>query len=107
MIKVLILYSNKEGARFDMRYYLEKHMPQSISLLCTHPGFRGVSVERGVNGGIPGSEATYIAVCEYVFNSAEEFMEAFLPHAEVLQNDIPNYTDIAPVIQINEILISR
>jgi conserved hypothetical protein len=107
MIKVVILYPNKEGARFDMRYYIEKHMPNSIALLSSHPGFRSVSVERGVGGAAPGSQAEYVAMCEYGFNSVEEFLEAFMPHAEELQGDIPNYTDVEPVIQFNELLISR
>jgi len=29
-IKISILYPNKPGARFDMRYYVETHMPRSI-----------------------------------------------------------------------------
>lgn len=107
MTKILILYPDKEGARFDMQYYLEKHMPDSIALLSTHPGFRAVSVERGVGGAVPGSKAAFVAVCEYLFTSAEDFLEAFMPHAKRLQDDIPNYTDITPLIQINEVLISK
>jgi hypothetical protein len=34
-------------------------------------------------------------------------MAAFAPNAAALQGDIPNYTDVAPVIQVNEVLISR
>jgi len=34
-------------------------------------------------------------------------MAAFLPHATRLQGDLPNYTDIKPVIQVSEVLISR
>jgi hypothetical protein len=30
-----------------------------------------------------------------------------MPHAAELQGDMPNYTDIAPLIQINEVLIAR
>jgi hypothetical protein len=31
------------------------------------------------------------------------FTDAFLPHADELQGDIPNYTDIAPIIQVSEL----
>jgi hypothetical protein len=32
---------------------------------------------------------------------------AFGPHAATLQDDIANYTDVAPVFQFNEMKISR
>lgn len=107
MIKISILYPNKEGSRFDMGYYIEKHMPVSIDLLGAHPGFKGVSVERGIGGALPGTDAAFVAMCHFLFNSADEFLEAFMPHAPTLQGDMPNYTDIEPVIQFNEVLITK
>lgn len=82
-------------------------MPMSIELLSVHPGFRGVSVEHGLGGAVPGTDAAFIAMCHFLFDSAENFMAAFMPHAAALQGDMPNYTDIEPVIQVNEVLISR
>ena len=107
MVRISILYPNQKGSRFDMAYYIEKHMPQSIRLLSAHPGFKGVSVEKGLEGADPGSEPAYVALCHFLFESVEAFMAAFLPHAPELQGDIPNYTDVTPVIQINEVLISN
>ena len=107
MTKISILYPNNKGARFDLRYYIGTHMPLSIELLSTHPGFKGVSVERGLGGAEPGSAAAYIAMCHFLFDSIEDFMAAFAPHAARLQGDMPNYTDTKPVIQFNEVLISR
>jgi len=107
MIKISILYPNNKGARFDVRYYIDKHMPMSLELLSAHPGFRGVSVEHGLGGGMPETAATYIAMCHYQFDAVENFMAAFTPHAAALQGDMPNYTDIEPVIQVSEVLISR
>lgn len=107
MIKISILYPNNKGARFDLRYYIDKHMPISIGLLSAHHGFRCVSVEHGLGGGITGTEAAYVAMSHYQFDTVENFMAAFTPHAAVLQGDMPNYTDIEPVIQVNEVLIFR
>lgn len=107
MIKISIFYPNKEGSRFDMDYYLNTHMPLSIELLSAHPGFKGVSVERGLGGGAPGVEPTYIAMCHYLFDTFESFLEAFNPNGPVLQGDMPNYTDIETIIQISEVAISR
>jgi len=107
MVKISILYPNRPGARFDVRYYVETHMPRSIELLGAHPGFLGVSVERGVGGALPGSEAAYVAMCHFAFRSADDFLAAFMPHAAELQGDMPSYTDIEPVIQVNEVLIAK
>lgn len=107
MIRITILYPNNKGSKFDVSYYVETHMPMSIKLLSAHPGFKGVSVERGLGGAVPGSEPTYIAMCHFLFDTVEDFLAAFMPNAEVLQGDMPNYTDIEPVIQFNEVLIFR
>jgi uncharacterized protein (TIGR02118 family) len=105
MVKISILYPFNPSARFDFDYYIERHMPRSIELLSAHPGFRAVSVERGVSGAEPGSPPVYTAACFYTFDTVESFLAAFMPHAAELQGDMPNYTDIGSQIQINEILI--
>jgi len=107
MTKISILYPNNKGSWFDMGYYVDTHMPLSVELLSTHPGFRGVSVERGVGGAEPGTDAAYTAMCHILFDSVEDFMAAFVPHATTLQGDIKNYTDITPVIQVSEVVYSR
>lgn len=107
MIKVSIFYPNTQGARFDVDYYLQKHMPMSIDKLSASRGFRGVSVERGVGGERPGSAPTYIAMCHYLFDSADDFIAAFQQHAALLQGDMPNYTDIPAVIQFSVVDITK
>jgi len=105
MIKVTILYPNKKGGRFDFDYYLKRHMPMSIERHGS--ALRGVTVERGLSGTIPNSQPTYVAICHLFFDSVDAFLQAFMPHAEVLQGDIPNYTNIEPVIQFSEVEIHR
>ena len=82
-------------------------MPRSIELLSAHPGFRGVTVERGVGGTEPCTPPKYVAACFYTFDSIDSFIDAFMPHAEELQGDIPHYTDIPSEMQYNEILIMK
>ena len=106
MIKVSILYPARADGRFDFAYYLQTHMPLSIRLLSAHPGFRGVSVERGLGGALPGAAPAFVASCQFLFASAEQFLDAFQPHAAVLQGDMRNYTDIEPLIQFNEVLVA-
>jgi uncharacterized protein (TIGR02118 family) len=105
MVRISILYPQRATARFDLRYYVKTHMPLSIERLSVHPGFKGVSVEGGVSSAAPDSDPPYVALCQYLFDSLDAFLEAYLPHAELLQADMSNYTDVEPVIQVSEVLI--
>lgn len=107
MLNISSIYPNKEGSRFDFDYYLNVHMPMSIECLSGAKGFRGVSVERGVSVDNPKIESSFVAMCHYYFDSVEYFLRAFEPHAQTLQADITNYTDIEPIIQINEVEIRK
>ena len=68
---------------------------------------KGVSIEHGMGGVQPGTQPAYIVMCNYTFDFAEAFLAAFMPHAQVLQGDMPHYTDIEPVMQFSEIKISQ
>ena len=105
MIKVNIFYPNTEGGWFDLEYYLNTHMPMAIEKLGS--SLKGVSIEHGVSGAQPGTQPAYVVMCNYTFDSVEAFLAAFIPHAQVLQGDIPNYTDIEPAIQFSEIKMRR
>jgi len=107
MVKVSIMYPHAPGAAFDMDYYLQTHMPMSIARLSAHPGFHGVSVERGVAAPQSGLPPVYVALCHFLFTSADDFVAAFMPHAAALQADIPNYTAIAPVVQFSTVEIAQ
>ena len=105
MIKLSVLYPNLEEKKFDLEYYLKKHMPLSISKF--GDALKGVSVDYGMNGGIPGTKAPYIAMAHFIFDSVGAFVEAFQPHAAIFQGDIKNYTDVEPVYQISEVKIYK
>ena len=106
MVKISNLYPNRDGSRFDMNYYVKTHMPMAIEKLSAGKGYQGVSVERGVSGALPGSAPAYAAMCHFHFDSVENFMAAFMAHASALMADMPNYTDVEPVIQVNEIALT-
>jgi uncharacterized protein (TIGR02118 family) len=103
MIKVSVLYPNTPGARFDMSYYVKKHMPM-VREKCG-PACHSIAAEGGVSGGEPGSKAPYIAAGHLTFDSVAAFEKAFGPHATEILGDIPNYTNTQPVIQIAEITL--
>ena len=101
MINVSILYPFKEGGHFDLEYYLKIHMPLSIEKL--RPALLGVSIEHGLSTAGSDAPPVFIVICQLRFDSIEAFFEAFSPHAELLQDDIKNYTDIDPLIQFSEV----
>ena len=104
MITVSVLYPNKDGARFDMTYYLAKHIPMVKKVLGS--ALKGVTVEQGVGGGAPGSKAEYSTICHLRFDSIQSFQSSFGPHAEAIQKDVPNYSSIPPIVQISEVKLS-
>lgn len=104
MITVNVLYPNQDGAKFDMNYYLGKHIPMVKKLL--GPALKGVVVEQGVSGGAPGTKAEYSVLCHLRFDSVEAFQTAFGPHAAQVQADVRNYASAAPVIQLSEVKLS-
>lgn len=101
MIKVSIYYPNRPGSRFDVDYYTNVHMPLAMKLLVC--AVKAVSVEIGVSGATAGQPPPFRAVAAFTCESVRAFSEAFLPHAAELQGDIPNYTDIEPVIQVSHV----
>jgi uncharacterized protein (TIGR02118 family) len=101
MIKVSVLYPNKGDAKFDMNYYVTKHMPmvrQKLGAAC-----KGVAAEQGIAGGAPGTPPAFVAMGHLLFDSADAFQKAMAPHASEIMGDIPNYTNIQPVIQISDV----
>jgi len=103
MVKVTVLYPNNPGSRFDVEYYLNTHMPMSARLLGA--AIKAITVDIGVSGAGPDQLPPFAAICGFTCETAQDFMDAFSPVAAQLQGDIPNYTDIAPVIQISDIRI--
>jgi uncharacterized protein (TIGR02118 family) len=101
VIKVNVLYPNTADSRFDMPYYLSKHIPMVQDKLGA--ALKGISVEQGLGGVQPGSPPAYVAMGHLLFDSVEAFQQAFEPHAEAIVGDIPNYTNTQPTIQISEV----
>lgn len=103
MIKVSVLYPNDPGVTFDMGYYCDSHVPMVRSKL--GDSCRNVAVEEGVVGGQADAPATYVAMGHLYFDSVEAFQDAFAPHADTILGDVPNYTNVQPLIQISRVRI--
>ncbi len=105
MIKLSILYPNKPGSRFDMNYYVATHIPLAIRLL--KKTLRGTEVDAGLQGTAPGEAPAFHGGCQFYFDNIEAFLDVWPAAAAELQADIPRYTDVAPLIQFNDIKLSE
>lgn len=103
MIKVSVMYPHTAGARFDHTYYRDRHMPLVKQLL--GDACHRYTVDKGLSAGAPGSAPPYVAMCHLFFDSVAAFQTAFAPHAQQIMGDIPNYTDLAPTLQISEVVV--
>ena len=103
MIRVSVLYTNEAGKKFDADYYRNKHMPL-VSARLKPAGLLRYEVDRGLAGGAPNAPAPYVGACHLYFNAVEDFQKGMAAHGQELLADIPNYTNIAPTIQISEIV---
>lgn len=103
MIKVSVLYPHGDGARFDMDYYCNKHVPMVGRLL--GDAVKGATIEKGLEGGAPGAPPPYVAMGNLYFESMPSYLASFGPYAAEIMADIPNYTNIQPVVQVSEVMV--
>ena len=94
MIRLSVFYPATEGATFDHDYYREKHVPLCVKTW----GLDGAEIDKGVDG-------PNVAAVHFKFESLEALQAAMGAEGtgEVLA-DVANYTSIAPVLQISEIV---
>ncbi|MBX2844792.1 MAG: EthD family reductase [Saprospiraceae bacterium] len=102
MVKVTIMYTNIEGATFDMDYYKSKHMPQLAEWYGER--LQHYSIDQGISGRTPEDAIPYLAIGYLYFNSMEDYQSGFEEHGEKILADIPNYTNIRPTLQISEVV---
>ena len=101
MIKVTIFYPNGEGSTFDMDYYANKHMPMAADLF--GDSLKAMIIDKGLAGGAPDSEAPYLAVGYFYFADMASCQSSMGTHSKTLQADVPNYTNIKPILQLSEV----
>ena len=101
MIRVSVMYPSADGAKFDESYYFDKHFALCQSRL-TPEGMVSCQFDKGVADGA-GGKPPYVAIAHLVFKSLPDFQKAMGKHGKEIMGDVPNYTNIRPMTQINEI----
>jgi uncharacterized protein (TIGR02118 family) len=92
-----IYYPNRDGARFDFDHYLHRHLPMTARWFGD-----GITLTRGTTAADGTAPPPYICVLRIPIASLDAFMEVWNVHGAELSADIPNYTDVEPVIQVEE-----
>jgi len=103
MFKVTVLYPKSATDDFDLDYYVNNHTPL-IKKLLGPEGLVKVEIEEGIEGGAPGTDATYAIICGIFFPDSETLESAFEKHAMDLLSDILNFTSVIPILQISRVL---
>lgn len=101
LFKVAILYPNGEGKTFDMDYYQAKHMPMVAGFLGNNLKF--YEIDKGIAGRTPNDKVPYLAIGYFYVKDIAQYNQAIAQNREAVVNDIKNYTNIQPVIQISEV----
>jgi uncharacterized protein (TIGR02118 family) len=101
MATISVIYPRSEGATFDHDYYQNVHLPL-VAERWKDAGLTGGEGLRGVAGG-DGGEAPVFAIGLIHFESMKAFEAAMGgEHAAEIMGDIANFTNVQPILQVNE-----
>ena len=101
MFKVAILYPNGEDKTFDMDYYEKKHMPMVAGFIGKNLKF--YEIDKGISGRTPTDKAPYVAIGYFYVYDIDKYNKSIAQNRDAVVADFKNYTNIQPVVQINEI----
>lgn len=104
MMVLSVFYPAVDGSRFDADYYVDKHMPLVRARLGS--ALKDFRLARGLSGGEPGSAPAYQFVAQLAFDSAEAMGAGLEQHGAELFADVPNFTDVQPIVQVSEVVAS-
>ena len=103
MVRLIVLYPNKPGAKFDLKYYIETHLKLVREKLKPF-GLVRIDVDKGVSGSTADAPALFVVMAMLLFNSIGDLEKGLGAHGKELRADIPNFTDIKPERQVNEVV---
>jgi uncharacterized protein (TIGR02118 family) len=98
---ITVLYPNTPGVKFDFDYYLRKHATLIDRLY--GKSIAKLQLRRGT-ATPDGKPAPYVAIINIWIADQEAFDAAGAKHGPALVADVPNFTNVMPTIQIDEIV---
>ncbi len=92
-----VIYPNQDGARFDLRYYRDTHIPLAMKVMKAD----SVLLIEGVPMGA--AAAPYAMIAHFQFASPEALKAALEnPRMAELRADVPKFTDIKPTVMLGK-----
>jgi uncharacterized protein (TIGR02118 family) len=104
MHRLTVLYPATDGEAFNYDYYFNNHHKLVVSRLKPE-GLVSCEFDKGVSDP-GGGKAPYLAIAHLKFNSADELQKALGKHGAEIVGDIPNYTKVVPIMQVNDVMAS-
>lgn len=102
LIKISIMYPFAEGKTFNMEYYETRHMPMVAGFLGAN--LVKYTIEKGIASGIPNQPLPYMAIGTFYVKSLSDYQAAIAPNRGAIRADFANYTNVAPVILVSEVV---
>ena len=99
-ITVTVSYPNTPGSKFDMVYYLDTHL--ELVGKCWGEKLISARAIKGIATPDPSTPPPYQVVAILQVESLDVLNDVLNEHGAEILGDIPNFTDVEPVIQISE-----
>jgi uncharacterized protein (TIGR02118 family) len=102
IVLISVMYPGGADTRFDHDYYLATHIPL-LKERWTSLGLEKLQIARAV-ATPDGSPPRYLLIALLTFRSAADFQAAAAAHGPEIFADIPNFSNVQPMIQINDVV---
>lgn len=102
MFRVVILYPKTPDSHFDLDYYQNHHIPLVRNI------FKGTSlakieVDEGLANAFPDQPVPFASISYFHFENIQDFQQGMMQRGGEIIGDMPNYTNVQPVIQIDRV----
>lgn len=102
MLRMTVLYPKKDDTRFDWEYYQDRHMALVDERFGSHMA-RDPEVTRGVSL-VPKGDPAFVCTATMYFADRDALNAALQAGGMDIPNDIPNFTDAQPIMQLDEVV---
>ncbi len=95
-----MFYPNTTESMFNLDYYVTQHVPMMERML-KPMGMEEVLVDQALGTPMPYERPPFSVIAHLVFKN-HEMMEMCMGQCEAdLLKDVPNFTNVAPIVQIS------